>query len=170
MKKIIVVILCCFIFTGCTARITITPQSPSTAPSESAVPETTQVPETTPVEIPVDIYIPSENADSFETIRANIYELDPVLITALLVEHSMLNENIGLNSAELVDTQLNLDFNQAFLDQLCTYGTSGERMMIGCIVNTFLSAYDVETVYITVEGQIMESGHVIYDFPMGLFE
>ena len=75
-----------------------------------------------------------------------------------------------LISAELVDTQLTLDFNQAFADQLKTYGTSGERMMIGCVVNTFLRAYDAQTVYITIDGGILESGHVIYDFPIGFME
>ena len=88
----------------------------------------------------------------------------------MLIQSSMLNEGIALNSAELVGSQLNLDFNQAFLDQLSTYGTAGERMMIGCVVNTYLTFYDAETVYLTVNGEIMESGHVIYDFPMVFFE
>jgi hypothetical protein len=43
-------------------------------------------------------------------------------------------------------------------------------MVLGSLVNTYLSAYQAETVLITVEGQILESGHVIYDFPMGYFE
>lgn len=176
MKKILAIILCCLIFTGCTLLNAAPTQTPSTAPSETTAPETIPIPETTIVteptilEIPVDIYIPDENAESFETLRVNIYEMDPVLITALLIEHSMLNDDIILNSVEVVDSQLNLDFNQAFMDQLCTYGTSGERMMIGCVVNTFLSVYEAECVYITVEGQIMESGHVIYDFPLNFFE
>ena len=49
-------------------------------------------------------------------------------------------------------------------------GTSGERMVIGSVVNTLIANYEVETVSITVEGDIWESGHVIYDSPMGFFE
>lgn len=168
-----------------------TPPS-TTAPSETTPPSTAAPPETTPPstaapsetvhptvteplaesipEIPVNIYVPDENAVSFDIVRANVYELDPFLITALLIEHSMLNEDICLNRAEIVDNQLNLDFNQAFSDQLNTYGTSGERMMMGCVVNTFLSVFDVEFVYITVDDEILESGHAIYDFSMGFFE
>ena len=67
-------------------------------------------------------------------------------------------------------SQLFLDFNAAFSDQLVTYGTAGELMMIGSVVNTFLSAYGADTVMITVDGQIMESGHVIYDFPLAYHE
>jgi spore germination protein GerM len=125
--------------------------------------------ETTVPAIPLNIFVPDDNAESFSTIPTVIDLLDANLILSLLTEYSMLDEGIMLNSIELTGTQLNLDFNQAFLDQLCTYGTAGERMMIGCVVNTFLSAYDAETVYITVNGEIMESGHVIYDFPLEFY-
>lgn len=167
MKKIISLLLSCLLLTGCTA-----------APAETNVPpETTTAPETTeqtsaPTEItlPLNIFVPDENAEDFETIPITIDVLDADTILEMLKTHSILNEGIALNSAELVNSQLNLDFNQAFLDQLCSYGTAGERMMIGCVVNTYLSIYDAETVYITVNGEIMESGHVVYDFPMEFFE
>lgn len=173
MKKYISLALCCLMFTGCTSKPTET-----TVPAETTSPiETTQTPYFTeptapPTEagIPLNIYIPDDNAESFLTIPAVIETLDADMILEMLIENSILNEDIQLNSAELLDSQLNLDFNQAFLDQLLTYGTAGERMMVGCVVNTYLSAYDAETVYITVNGAIMESGHVIYDFPMEFFE
>ena len=173
MKKFISLLLCCLLLSGCTFKPTET-----TDPAETTIPvETTQAPEITdpttlPTEasIPLNIYIPDENAESFLTIPAVIETLDGAKILELLIENSVLNEGIILNRAELDGSQLNLDFNQAFLDQLLTYGTAGERMMIGCVVNTYLSVYEAETVYITVNGEIMESGHVIYDFPMEYFE
>ena len=166
MRKIIAIILCGLILTGCAAQT----QPPSTVQSEIIEPATTLTPETTPIEIPVNIFVPDENAEHFNTIPTVISTADAEEIVALLIEHSMLNTDISLNKAEIVGNQLNLDFNKTFSDQLNTYGTSGERMMIGCVVNTFLSVYDAETVYITINGEIMESGHVIYDFPMGFFE
>ena len=48
-----------------------------------------------------------------------------------------------------------------------TMGTSGELMVTGTVVNTLIDAFDVEYVSFTVDGEIFESGHVIYDFPMG---
>ena len=166
MRKFISIVLCFFIFTGCAAQGTIESRTPSTVPPET----TAAVLETLPPEIPLEIFVPDENAESFRIVSTNVYELDPLLITALLIEHSILHSDVTLISAELVDTQLTLDFNQAFADQLKTYGTSGERMMIGCVVNTFLRAYDAQTVYITIDGGILESGHVIYDFPIGFME
>lgn len=167
MKKINLLLLCCLLLAGCTGAPTETTAPPDT----TTVPETTeQTFEPTEVSLPLNIFVPDENAESFNTIPTTIDVLDAKLILEMLITNSMLNEGISLNSAELVDTQLNLDFNQAFLDQLLTYGTTGERMMIGCVVNTYLSIYDAETVYITVNGEIMESGHVVYDFPMEFFE
>jgi len=65
---------------------------------------------------------------------------------------------------------LNIDFNRSFADLICSMGTAGELMITGSVVNTFLSAFQAESVYFTVDGEILESGHVIYDFPLTFVE
>lgn len=167
MKKILTLVLCCLLFTGCVPQAKET-----TLPSETNVPPVSPIETTSPQQnqIPLNIFTPDENAENFNTIPTIIDELDAALIVELLIEHSMLEDGIQLNSIKLDKTQLNLDFNQQFLDQLNSCGTGGERMLIGTVVNTFLSVYEAETVYITVDGEIMESGHVIYDFPIGFIE
>ena len=167
MRKIIVLLLCCLPLTSCVAKPAETTISPETTTEPVIIDQTTSP---TEISFPLNIFVPDENAENFNTIPTTIDALDAELILEMLIQSSMLNEGIALNSAELVGSQLNLDFNQAFLDQLSTYGTAGERMMIGCVVNTYLTFYDAETVYLTVNGEIMESGHVIYDFPMVFFE
>lgn len=170
MKELLSLLLCCIFMTACTAQPAETTQPAQTPPKTEIH---TESPETTAVQdssLPLNIFVPNENAEDFNTIPMIIDELDAKRILDKIIQYSILNEDIELNSIELAGSQLNLDFNQAFLDQLLTYGTSGERMMIGSVVNTFLSVYDAQTVYITVNGQIMESGHVIYDFPMEFFE
>ena len=173
MIKFISLLLCSLLITGCRSAPaeTTTPPEITTSPETTSTLETAE-PTTAPTEVslPMNIYIPDENAENFNTFPTTIDTLDADMILEMLIENSILNEDIQLNSAELLDSQLNLDFNQAFLDQLMTYGTAGERMMIGCVVNTYLSIYEAETVYITVNGEIMESGHVVYDFPMEFFE
>lgn len=176
MKKWPAILLVCLLLTGC-----------ATHPAESTEPTTAQTepetiapatePETTPettapaaTEIPLNIFVPNENADGFETIPTVLDTADGDAVLAQLIEHSMLNEDITLNSIVLDGRQLNLDFNQAFADQLLSCGTAGERMLMGCVVNTYLSVFDADSVYITVNGEILESGHVVYDFPMEFFE
>lgn len=171
MKKLVLILSCCLLLTGCgnpgTETTGAPTESPTTAPVVTTVPETTTAPETS---IPVTLFLPDENAEHFVTAGTVVDALDAQYITDELIKAGVLNQAIRVNKAELAGTQLNLDFSSEFLTQLCTYGTAGERMMIGSVVNTFLSVYEAETVFITVDDQIMESGHVIYDFPLSFFE
>ena len=91
-------------------------------------------------------------------------------VLLLLQVKGVVNQDVEVLSCRSEDTQLFLDLNQAFLEQLYTMGTSGEKMLIGYIVNTFLSAYGCETVLLTVNGEAFDSGHTVYDFPLGFFE
>ena len=87
-----------------------------------------------------------------------------------MISAAVLHEGIQVNWERLEGTQLHVDFNAAFRDQLMTYGTAGELMMIGSVVNSLLRAYGADSVMLTVEGDIFESGHVIYDFPLEFHE
>ena len=62
-----------------------------------------------------------------------------------------------------------IDMNDAFLTQLRSMGTSGEYMLMGSLVNTFLDNYTAGSILVTVNGAVPESGHVIYDFPLTFF-
>ena len=65
---------------------------------------------------------------------------------------------------------LELDFNQAFAELLCSMGSSGEYIIVGAMVNSFLDAFGAARLMFTVDGEILETGHVIYDFPMEAFQ
>ena len=155
MKKLMLVLLCGLLLSGCVFTTTL--------PDEQLIQK--------PVLIPVTIYHGNDNADGFETTEVTVETLDASILIQKLVEADVLAEDTTLLSHEVVDTCLRLDFNEAFLTRLNTMGTSGERMMIGSVVNTFLTAYpEAESVSITANGEIMESGHVIYDFELTFFE
>ena len=57
-----------------------------------------------------------------------------------------------------------------FAKDVCSSGTAGEYIKVGCVVNTFLDAFEVDTLTITVEGKAWESGHVVYDEPLSRFQ
>ena len=173
MKKLFALLLCGLMLTGCTGKPEET-RKPSQPP---VIPETTletqflttpATVDTEPVKvIQMTVYYPDENAINFLT---TLVEGEQLTFMEAMMHVGVLNEEIQINSIIREENHITIDFNQAFKDLVCTMGTSGERMIIGSVVNTLIANYEVETVSITVDGEVWESGHVIYDFPMGFFE
>lgn len=65
-----------------------------------------------------------------------------------------------------------IDINAANL-RICwlrSFGTAGEREIVGCIVNTYLDAYKAEEIKITEEGQTLTTGHAEYAEYLRKFE
>ena len=63
-----------------------------------------------------------------------------------------------------------MNFSASFRDLINTMGTRGEYIIIGSVVNTFLTAYpECETVFLKADGNILESGHNVYDFELAFF-
>lgn len=188
MKKLLSILLCCLLLTACGQNHATPTDAPTEPPTTAAPAETpTRVPTDEPSEIPTEapteapepteaapvrftIYTPNENADGFYDTVILIDTLTAQNVADELIKENALNADVAVNFARMDGAQLMLDFNSAFRDQLLTYGTAGERMMIGSVVNTFLSAYGAETVFLTVDGGILESGHVVYDFPLEFFD
>ena len=164
MKYILTILTICALLAGCVASPETTEPTVFTMTQTDPMEEPTEV--TAPVLLSYQIYLPNENADGFEVETAVAPQITAEIILEELQTRGVLPETVAINAFGSEDTQLNIDFNQAFGDLVCSMGTSGEMMIVGSVVNTFLSAFQAESVYFTVEGQILESGHVIYDFPI----
>ena len=176
MRKILVLLLCSLMLSGCAGRpaeaaISTDPSQIFTSIAASAETEIhipTELVQTENAEIiHITVYVPDENAEGF---NITIMEGEKLTFLEAMIEAGVLNEAVEINTITREDTHLTIDFNGAFRDLVCTMGTSGERMIIGSVVNSLITNYQVETVSITVDGDTWESGHVIYDFPMGFFE
>lgn len=172
MKRILSLILICILLAGCAAAAD--PEEPTIlAIIETDPPATVQTePPATeePITLTYQIYLPNDNADGFdiETVETTRITADSVL--AELKTRGVLPESVSINSFEAEGMQLNIDFNQPFADLICSMGTAGELMISGSVVNTYLSAFQTESLYFTINGEILESGHVIYDFPLTFVE
>lgn len=66
--------------------------------------------------------------------------------------------------------RLELDVDVAFGDWLRSFGTTGEREIISCVVNTYLDAYKAEEIKLTEEGQVLCTGHTEYAEYLRKFE
>ena len=175
MKCMLALLLCGLLLTGCVVR----PLPSEVLPTKPTEPQATEPVTEAPTLAPVSftLYYGNENADGFESTEISIPEWDLNLVVEKLIEADVLPQGTALLSHDVENTCLHLDFNDAFRDHLNTMGTAGERMMMGSVVNTFLSLYNapaisviVDSVWITANGEIIESGHVIYDFEMRFFE
>lgn len=171
MKKLIPLLLCCILLAGCinpNVPLETEPQGVTeiaTAPATAPVTE----PETAP-SVTVTIYYGNANADGFETAEVEVEDLTMNVLVEQLIAHGVLPEDVHIGSMQIDGTCLNLNFSASFADYANTMGTSGEMILFGSVVNTFLTAWpEAETVYITAGGEIIETGHNVYDFEMEFF-
>ena len=164
MKKFLSVLFLLIFIMGLTAC--------GKAPAEEKpVPEISEAPvevkpEETPEQLTYTVYLPNDNADGFDEISVSVDEITWEAVLAELKNRNVLPGGVCINSFSLEDALITIDFNQAFADVLCSMGTTGELMIVGSVVNTFLAAYSADAVCFTVDGGILESGHTIYDFPL----
>lgn len=64
--------------------------------------------------------------------------------------------NLSVNESE---KKIDLDFNASTADRIRGMGTTGEMEIVGCIVNTYLEAYECEGIRLTEEGEPFVSSH-----------
>lgn len=165
MKKFLTIFICIFILCACA------PQSKPGSAADSISDSCETASEPTVTETPSDsvcftAYRGNENADGLLSREVYVQAITPRAVLSALVEDGVLTDDVSVLEMRREGDELFLDFNTAFADRLNAMGTAGESVTIAATVNTFLSAYNARTVLITVEGNTLESGHVIYDMPL----
>ena len=137
-------------------------------------------------EFMVTLYLPNDTADGFDTVEETV-EASPQGIVDALIAHGVLPEGVAVDAFETmsdgVETQegdvvsyevgelsITLDLSEEFLSAVTGTGTAGETMVMGSLVNTMLTAYNAQTLTLTCGGEVVETGHAVYDEPMTFFE
>ena len=132
------------------------------------------------------LYLPNGDASAFETVTETTKASPQGLVDALIA-HGALPECTEVLSFFLddhgVETQegetvsytpgdtltIELDLSQTFADAASSTGTAGETMLLGSLVNTMLEAYQADEVLLTCQGEVLETGHNVYDLPLTFF-
>ena len=117
------------------------------------------------------LYLPNENADGFDTEQVELTEDSPQALVDALIERGALPEGTEvLGEFDRSAQTPTVDLSQEFADAMASTGTTGESMLMGSLVNTFLYYYGIDSISVTAQGQVIETGHTEYSQPMGVFE
>ena len=161
MKKIILMTVLFLALTGCTQ-----PASIQNRPSFAGISETSGS------QTVLTVYFPDETAESLAKSEVLVDTMDAESIVRQLILRNVLSEGTAVNQMSLDretdsgSSRLSVDFNAPFLDRIRSMGSTGEALTLGSVANTFLAAFHADSILITVEGRVPETGHNIYDFPL----
>lgn len=132
---------------------------------------TVQTPDTKPVNI--TIYYSNDDATGFASEEVQIPSLTPEEVLKALVDKGAMAADVRILSFETTTAEgkatIELDFSSEFSSYVFSMGSTGEYYVIGSVCNTFLDAYDCEQIKITVEGQVLSTGHAEYPGYMSKF-
>lgn len=143
--------------------------APETSTEPEAAPEVSEEPSAPALS--VTLYKGDDNAEFVIPVECEIAEQSPQAIADKLVELGVFGSAVTANSFTVDNSNvIHLDMGQDFAAQIFSSGTAGEHIMVGSLVNSFISVYEADAVLITVEGSTFESGHAIYDYALSFFE
>ena len=144
--------------------------APEVSVEPSAAPEVSEEPSAAPG-ISVTLYKGDDNAENVVPVECEIAEQSPQAIVDKLVELGVFGSAVTANRFTVDNSNvIHLDMGQDFAAQIFSSGTAGEHIMVGSLVNSFISVFEADAVLITVDGNPFESGHAIYDYALSFFE
>lgn len=145
-----------------------TPQGTWTAADAKALFEAIYAGAQLPTPTYIAVYSSDKQAEHFVINYVSVDELTADNILAALINAEVLKDTVKVENFDSGKT-LKLDLNSDFQTGLSKMGTSGEYMMLGSVVNTFLKAFGADSITITVNGKALGTGHAIYTEPLKLY-
>lgn len=141
-------------------------ENDATTDTLTAQPEEIQKPET----VSVCIYYSNAQATGFESAEVSLEQLTPDNLLAELAKVNVVSYDTKALNFSKSGKSLTLDLSEDFSNYINMMGTAGEYIVLGSLVNTFLTAYDAEDILITIKGKTLETSHAIYDKALTMYE
>ena len=156
------------------AEVTVVPEETKPVETEAApseIPTVTEEPAETeePTAI-INVYVSDDMAEHFVIVQESADAVDENTVFDALKAAGTVPQEASLLSFTNDGGALTLDMSGEFASYVCSMGTSGEYMLLGSVVNTYLTAFDAQTVTLLSNGNPMETGHNVYSEPLGFFE
>lgn len=129
--------------------------------------ETERETETEEQETELTIYYSNETADGLEAELVTVTELKPEIIIGYLAKHNIVAIDTKVNTFFIEEDGdrkvIRMDLSEAFGEYINTMGTSGEAVIMTALTNTFLEAYEADSMKLLVDGKVLETGHAVYE-------
>jgi len=120
--------------------------------------------------VEINVYYSDETCENLVSETVTLAELSPENIMVSLYEKGAISAPAQVKSFLMDKTGIiRLDLGAEYASMVNAMGTSGEYMMMGALVNTFLEAYSASGLMLQVDGKTLETGHSIYDFTLEFF-
>ena len=133
-------------------------------------------------ELDAVLFLPNDMADGFIEKTVAI-EATPENLIAALVDNGALPTGLEILKFEhtiddtpvasgddavspAVGDSITMDCSEELQTALASTGTAGEWLMVGSLTKTVLNFYDADFLILTVDGEMVSTGHTIYDFPL----
>ncbi len=114
----------------------------------------------------VVVYYGDSNAENFLTAEMPADAVNEYAVLGALRTAGVVPEDTELNSFSQNGSALALDLGGGFREAVTSTGTAGERMILGGVTDTYLTAYGADSLLLTAGGATLETGHNIYDSPL----
>lgn len=88
----------------------------------------------------------------------------------LLIEQKVVPEGTKVRNFKRSGGVITLDLSKEFEEEARSLGSTGEYVLVGSLVNTFLTTYEAQEMDLTTEGRDLATGHNIYDYNLEFFE
>lgn len=118
---------------------------------------------------PTTVYGPD---DEYNYLQLNdvLTEPTPNGYVSALYKTGAFTRPVSVLSASIRGDVLTIDLSSEFGAMLSNTGTAGEYVIMGSLVNTLLMNMEALFVRVLCEGAVIETGHAIYDEPLGFYE
>lgn len=113
------------------------------------------------------IYYPNQNKTNLLTKKIQLKDVDGDKICKELIRAGVFSSTVQIQTCAPMKEDdkvcLNLDFNEEFQKQLYQCENSEEKLLIGAVVNSYLSSFSYSAVRLTVNGKLIQSRYTEVD-------
>ncbi len=115
------------------------------------------------------VYYSNGKADGLEKELVEVDAVTPEQVVSSLSRHNIVSIDTKVLGFEIKEPDaqgrkiLGLDLSKAFGEYMKTMGEDCEGVLLAALANTFLENYQADALFLTVDGEALETRHGVYD-------